>query len=398
MRRRAAVWRAGVGRGGGAASLATLASVPRATIDRSARRPSRSAPSVFVVLAMVVWSCARDGARASPIFRGAPLVLISIDTLRSDRLPIYGYAPGATPAIDALRRDGVLSARAYTHAPLTLPAHVSILSGLLPPDHGVRDNLGYAVAPSLLLLPELLEDAGYSSGAAVSAAVLRRSSGIAAGFEVWDEPGGGAGFAAAEAERAGAETLRAILPWLRRVAASGGERFFLFFHLYEPHAPYRPPPSRRPLRFALRRRGGRRRRRGGCAPRRARRAGRLRSSAGGAPVGSRRRSRRSRRARARRVPLSRGAAGPAGAQAPGRATRRNDDRRAGAAHRRGADRARAARRRGAGGACRPLAPRSRPGGRPRGSSARIERPRRRDISTPRPSILAFTSDGASCAR
>jgi arylsulfatase A-like enzyme/Flp pilus assembly protein TadD len=194
-----------------------------------------------VVLVVAFASCAREPSSA-PVFHDAPVVLISIDTLRSDRLPAYGYTAGATPAIDRLRRDGILAARAYTHAPLTLPAHVSLLSGLLPPDHGVRDNLGYAVPATVALLPQILGTAGYSSGAAVSAAVLRRSSGIAAGFETWDEPGGGEGLATDRAERPGAETLQAIEPWLRRVAASGGERFFLFFHLYEPHAPYRPPP------------------------------------------------------------------------------------------------------------------------------------------------------------
>ena len=91
---------------------------------------------------------------ASERFHDAPLVLISIDTLRSDRLPIYGYAQGATPAIDALRRDAILVERAYTHVPLTLPAHASIFTGLLPTEHGVRDNLGYEIAASTATLAE----------------------------------------------------------------------------------------------------------------------------------------------------------------------------------------------------------------------------------------------------
>ncbi|HEX2464673.1 MAG TPA: sulfatase-like hydrolase/transferase, partial [Thermoanaerobaculia bacterium] len=182
-------------------------------------------------------ACTGDGDR-SDVFPGAPVVLISIDTLRSDRLPIYGYQRGSTPAIDALRHDGILAARAYTHSPLTLPAHASLFTGRLPPDHGVRDNLGYSVRPELPRLAKLLSDAGYAAGGAVSAAILRRASGIADGFEVWDEPGEGRGLAATQAERAGSATLAAILPWLRR--QSNG-RFFLFLHLYEPHAPYRPP-------------------------------------------------------------------------------------------------------------------------------------------------------------
>lgn len=77
---------------------------------------------------------------------GTPIILISVDTLRSDHLPANGYEGIETPAIDALRRDGILFERAYTHVPLTLPAHTSLLTGLLPPDHGVRDNLGLASA------------------------------------------------------------------------------------------------------------------------------------------------------------------------------------------------------------------------------------------------------------
>ena len=165
-------------------------------------------------------------------------MLISIDTLRSDRLPIYGYASGATPAIDALRRDAILVARAYTHVPLTLPAHASIFTGQLPTEHGVRDNLGYEIAASTATLAEVLAGAGYATGGAVSAAILRHSSGIAAGFEVWDEPGAGRNLGAEEAERPGGETLAAIRPWLREVSK---RPFFLFLHLYEPHAPHRPP-------------------------------------------------------------------------------------------------------------------------------------------------------------
>ncbi len=86
---------------------------------------------------------AREGGTEAGTWKNAPIVLISIDTLRSDHLPAYGYRRVETPAIDALRRDAVLFTRAYSHVPLTLPSHCSILSGRLPGDHGVRDNVGY---------------------------------------------------------------------------------------------------------------------------------------------------------------------------------------------------------------------------------------------------------------
>ena len=124
---------------GGWLHLAAV-SPDRSERDRSAVWWRRALVAGLVPVA--VWSCAREGVGGAR-FPDAPVVLISIDTLRSDRLPVYGYERGSTPAIDALRRDGILAARAYTHVPLTLPAHASLFTGLLPPDHGVRDNSGY---------------------------------------------------------------------------------------------------------------------------------------------------------------------------------------------------------------------------------------------------------------
>jgi arylsulfatase A-like enzyme/Flp pilus assembly protein TadD len=174
---------------------------------------------------------------------GTPIILVSVDTLRSDRLPAYGYGGVETPAIDRLRRDGILFERAYTHVPLTLPAHVSLLTGLLPPSHGVRDNLGYTVdAATRPMLQHTLKEAGYATGAGVSAYVLRRATGIDAGFDFYeddieiDSDPSGPGVQAIQ--RPGAETLAAVRPWLRSVA---DRPFFLFFHIFEPHSPYEPP-------------------------------------------------------------------------------------------------------------------------------------------------------------
>ena len=171
---------------------------------------------------------------------GTPVVLISIDTLRSDRLPAYGYTAVATPTIDALRRDGILFERAYSHVPLTLPAHVSLLCGRLPGEHGVRDNMGYAVDPAKNpMLQRSLRDLGYATGAFVSAYVLRGSSGLADGFDVYEdgiEVGREIGLGSLQ--RPGGETLGLALEWLRSVKS---KPFFVFFHIYEPHAPYAAP-------------------------------------------------------------------------------------------------------------------------------------------------------------
>jgi arylsulfatase A-like enzyme/Flp pilus assembly protein TadD len=170
---------------------------------------------------------------------GTPIVLVCVDTLRSDRLPAYGYNDIETPAIDRLRHDGILFERAYTNVPLTLPAHVSLLTGLLPPTHGVRDNLGYTVDAATPLLQQSLKEAGYATGAAVSAFVLRHATGVATGFDFYQDDVGftsGAGLQAIQ--RPGRETLEAVRPWLRSVAEGP---FFLFLHIFEPHSPYEPP-------------------------------------------------------------------------------------------------------------------------------------------------------------
>src|SRR5262245_66361154 len=76
---------------------------------------------------------------------GAPVVVISIDTLRADRLPIYGYRKGSTPVMDRLAREGIVFDDVYSHTPLTLPSHASLFTGLLPTPHGLRYNIGYTL-------------------------------------------------------------------------------------------------------------------------------------------------------------------------------------------------------------------------------------------------------------
>src|SRR5206468_10608594 len=110
-------------------------------------------------------------ARASAPVNG-PIILISVDTLRADHLPAYGYRKVKTPAIDMLAADGTVFERAYSHTPLTLPAHVSLLSGRLPFETGVRDDVGFAIKDNERLLPQMLRDRGFTTGAVVSSSLL----------------------------------------------------------------------------------------------------------------------------------------------------------------------------------------------------------------------------------
>jgi arylsulfatase A-like enzyme/tetratricopeptide (TPR) repeat protein len=204
--------------------------------------------SLLLALLVPFAGCARAprGARAGSLgpFPGAPVVLISIDTLRADHLPAYGYAGVQTPAIDRLRRDSILFANAYSSCPLTLPAHSSILTGLPPSAHGVRDNVGYRLdTKKTPTIADLLRRQGYRTGAAVSAYVLRARTGLGAAFDDYDD---GIEVVTDRSlgliERAGDRTAARATAWIDRQLAQDRDRpFFFFLHLYEPHSPYAPP-------------------------------------------------------------------------------------------------------------------------------------------------------------
>jgi choline-sulfatase len=178
-------------------------------------------------------------ARASAPVNG-PIVLISIDTLRADHLPAYGYPNVKTPTIDALAADGTVFERAYSHAPQTLPAHTALLSGRLPFETGVRDNVGFVVKSGERLLPQMLRERGYTTAGIVSSYVLRKETGINQGFDFFDEPPGSAELTIGRSERDGGESEAIAERWLDQQRSP---RVFLFLHLYEPHKPYLPPPQ-----------------------------------------------------------------------------------------------------------------------------------------------------------
>lgn len=168
------------------------------------------------------------------------IVIVSIDTLRADRLPMYGHAAGRTPALAAFANEAVLFERAFAHAPQTLPSHASMFTGLLPFEHRVRDNLGFTLAAGQTTLALAFQQAGFATAGFVSAYVLRPETGIAQGFQTYDAalPAAASDRSPAEILRAGPQTLEAATKWLAGLA---DDRVFLFFHIYEPHAPYAPP-------------------------------------------------------------------------------------------------------------------------------------------------------------
>ena len=212
---------------------------------RTTGRPpgiSRGRPWLWIALALVaalgsfgIWRW-----MSRPPGRPHAIVLISIDTLRADRLPLYGYSRGRTPVLDAFAKEAVLFERAYAHAPQTLPSHASMFTGELPFDHGVRDNLGFVLGAGQPTLAELMSKSGFKTGGFVSSYVLRGATGIGRGFATYDDkfPEGGIDRSPGQIQRGGEATLAAATAWLDTLP---DDHFFLLFHLFEPHMPYRPP-------------------------------------------------------------------------------------------------------------------------------------------------------------
>jgi arylsulfatase A-like enzyme/Tfp pilus assembly protein PilF len=190
----------------------------------------------FVVVALAGCTGHAPKAGTAPLEPHPSILLISIDTTRADRLGCYGDPRGATPNLDRWAAAGVVFDNAVTPAPITLPAHTSLLTGLLPMHHGVRDNGIYRVPGDVPTLAATLTQAGYQTAAVVGSTILDRQYGLNRGFQRYDDPVGRAGLAIAE-RNAGAVTDAAI-------AAAGSLRkpFFLVAHYFDPHAAYEPPP------------------------------------------------------------------------------------------------------------------------------------------------------------
>src|SRR5262245_26838294 len=169
------------------------------------------------------------------------LVVITLDTTRADRIGAYGFAGIETPNLDRLAREGVLFENAAAAAPLTLPAHSSLFTGKLPPQHRVRDNGGFFLDPRETTLAELLKARGYRTGAFVGAYVLDSKWGLNKGFDTYFDDFDLSRYSAISLgaiQRPGNEVVDHGLQWLEQVADN---LFFAWMHLYDPHTPYDPP-------------------------------------------------------------------------------------------------------------------------------------------------------------
>jgi arylsulfatase A-like enzyme/Tfp pilus assembly protein PilF len=173
------------------------------------------------------------------------VLVITIDTLRADHLGCYGFTLAHTPAIDKLAGESVRFSDAISSAPITMPAHSSIFTGLFPPAHGVRDNGAYALGENAVTLAERLRDAGYTTHAFVSALVLNRRYNLNQGFETYDDD------LWAEddpklfmiRERQAPKTAGRFLEWFDGWNRTRTKPFFTWIHFFDPHQPNRPSPA-----------------------------------------------------------------------------------------------------------------------------------------------------------
>jgi len=190
------------------------------------------------VAAWMIWR-ARPHDLPPGALRGYNVLLVTIDTLRLDRVGAYGSRAGLTPAIDRLAREGLRFDGARSHVPLTLPSHASLLTARVPPRHGVRDNGTYRLDETQPTIATMLKAAGYHTAAFVGAFVLDARFGLTRGFDLYDDYyGEGTTPGRVEVVERRAEKVTApAAAWITSV----GTPWFAWVHLYDPHEPYAPP-------------------------------------------------------------------------------------------------------------------------------------------------------------
>jgi len=241
---------------------------------------SRVLLAFSTIAAVIVAGCARpadSGLGSAGSLRGANVLLITIDTLRQDRVGAYGKTSGLTPNIDRIAAQGVRYAHAFSPVPLTLPAHASILTGLLPVRHGIHTNTGFRLDERVPTLASVAKSGGYRTGAFVGAFVLDGRFGLNHGFDEYDDRlphGDRASFHFAE--RRGADVVAAAAAWILSGGSGLGTRglaspqlatastqspaaspqslasspWLAWVHLFDPHAPYDAPAEYRAGRTA----------------------------------------------------------------------------------------------------------------------------------------------------
>ena len=201
--------------------------------------------ALVVIMCFAACRCGttKSNAPAQPAAAATNLIIITIDTLRADHLGAYGYKQAHTPTLDKLAHDGVLFSHAYATAPITLTSHASLMTGRYPVGHGARHN-GMRLDLKTPTLADKLGEAGFATAAFIAAYPLDRRFGLIKGFQTYGDRMPPAKNGRAVNERPGREVVDEAIAWLN---SHRDRRFFLWVHLFEPHAPYGDPADPRHL-------------------------------------------------------------------------------------------------------------------------------------------------------
>jgi choline-sulfatase len=195
--------------------------------------------ALSLALAALGQACSRPESPPRTSGKITSVLFITIDTLRADRIGIYGAKNVETPNIDRLAREGAWARHSTVHVPLTRPSHISMFTGRYPAEHGIRDNVAPTLGADVPVLAELFQRAGFATAAFVSSVVLTRQSGLARGFDTYSD-----------AFEIGEDDARFLNTIQKRGDIAAGEatawikerqKFFAWVHLYDPHDPYEPP-------------------------------------------------------------------------------------------------------------------------------------------------------------
>ncbi len=232
---------------------------PNEAAPMETSRPRRLTRRGIVVIAVLVLAAAAilimaiqkrrpagaDAARSLLASRragsGVNLLMVTLDTTRADRLGAYGFSRGATPHLDRLAEEGVVFEHATAAVPLTFPSHTTIFTGQYPTRHGIRDNGGFFLDPSVTTMAEVMKEAGYATGGFIGAWVLESRWGLAQGFDKYSDQFDLSKYkviSLGTVQKTGEEVVNDAISWLDTVKS---RKFFGWVHLYDPHTPYEPP-------------------------------------------------------------------------------------------------------------------------------------------------------------
>lgn len=203
---------------------------------RTLRGLGRSFQTAWAIVFVLVTFVPSAGSKERP--ERPNVLLITVDTLRADRLGCYGHPDSFTPAIDSLAERGFLFERAFAHTPTTLPSHTNILLGTTPLRHGIHDNANFILSPDSVTLARILKSSGYSTGAFIGAFPLDSRFGLNQGFDVYDDNYGNLGAQEfSYVERKAEAVIQPAMKWL----GQQHQPWFLWIHCFDPHQRYDPP-------------------------------------------------------------------------------------------------------------------------------------------------------------